>query len=191
MAATLVVFSDCCGGLKGAAKEPVEEGGFADSGGADEGGGFAGHHGVVELFDSEADGGADGKDRGSGGGGEALQDLIEIEVEGGGEVGFVEENDGAGAALLGDDEVALDAALVEVAIEAADDEEDVDVGGEDLLFDCGAGLLAGEKGFAFEDVFDDGRAGAEGDPVTDGWPEGGVMAEFAADDGFEFAVFSE
>jgi hypothetical protein len=51
----------------------------------------------------------------------------------GGEVGFVEENNGTCTALLGEDEKALDAALIEVAIEAADDEENVDVGGEYLL----------------------------------------------------------
>ena len=139
------------------------------------------------MFDPEAAGGADGEDKGSGGGGEALKDLVQIEVVGGGEVGFVEEDDGAGAALLRDDEVALDAALVEIAIEAADDEEDVDVDGEDLLSECGAGLFAGEKSLAFKDVLNDGRAGAEGDPVAYGGPEGGVMAEVSADEGFEFA----
>ena len=44
MAAVPVVFSDCSGGLQSAAEESVEEGGFADAGGADEGSGFAVGH---------------------------------------------------------------------------------------------------------------------------------------------------
>jgi len=44
--------------------------------------------------------------------------------------------------MLGDDQVAFNATLVEVAIEAADDEQDVDVGGEDLLLNRFARLFA-------------------------------------------------
>ena len=60
--------------------------------------------------------------------------------------------------MSSDDEIALYAALVEIAIEAADDEEYVDISGEYLLLDGFAGLLAGQEGFAIEDVLDDGGA---------------------------------
>ena len=49
------------------------------------------------------------------------------------DVGLVEHDDRGGAAGPRDREVALEAAQVEVAVEAGDDQRDVDVGREDLL----------------------------------------------------------
>jgi len=133
VAAAIIVFADFGGGLTESAEKMVDEGGFAHSGGADEGCCFALCHGVVYRLNSVTGCGTDGEDGYAGCHDEAMQDLVEIEMEGGGEVGFVEKDNGTCTALLGEDEKALDAALIEVAIEAADDEENVDVGGEYLL----------------------------------------------------------
>ena len=53
-----------------------------------------------------------------------------------------------------EDEITLDAARVVVAVETGDDEEQVHVGGENLLLETPAGLLAGECGAAREDFGD-------------------------------------
>ena len=50
-----------------------------------------------------------------------------------GEICFIKQDQWARAALLRDDEISFNATLVEIAIKAADDKQDVDVGGEDLL----------------------------------------------------------
>ena len=55
------------------------------------------------------------------------------------EIGLVQDDDRRRAALPGDDEIALDAPRVEVVIETGDEEDRVDVGGDDLLF----GRIAG------------------------------------------------
>ena len=71
-----------------------------------------------------------------------------------------------GAALPGHDEVALQAARVEVVPEGGDEEDDVDVRGDDLLVDLGPGDLAREFRPPREHGVD--QAAAERDPVADG-----------------------
>lgn len=72
------------------------------------------------------------------------------------EVGFIQEDDGSGAAAGGHEEVAFEEAGIEAGIEGLDEEGDFDVGGEDLFSGFAAGDLAGEVAGAGEDFFDDG-----------------------------------
>jgi hypothetical protein len=75
------------------------------------------------------------------------------------------------AALPRERQVALDAPDVEVQIEAADDERDVDVRGDDLRLRLGPGDLAHERAASRQDRMDCRAAlvGArsDGDPVAD------------------------
>ena len=71
-----------------------------------------------------------------------------------------------GAALPGHDEVALEAARVEVVPERGDEEDDVDVRSDDLLVHLGPGHLPRELRPPRQDGVDE--AGAERDPVADG-----------------------
>ena len=102
----------------------------------------------LSWLESVAGGGADGEN-GYGGGQleRRCRICVQVEVQSVGEVGFIEQDYWARAALLRDDEIALDAALVEVAIEAADDKEGVDVGGEDLFLNVTSRAVCGTGGF--------------------------------------------
>ena len=116
-----------------------------------------------------------------------------------GHVGLVEHDDGRRPAGPRDREVALEATQVEVAVEARDDERDVDVGGQDLLAGEVAGVPVGagvapEGGPAGQDGLDhDGVPTVEaghGDPVADGRQVAGahrLVAEAAGDDGIAVA----
>ncbi len=93
----------------------------------------------------------------------------------GAEVCFVEDDDGCDAAFPGEHKGAFESAEVEVEVEAADEEDGVDIGGDDLFIGAGAGHLAGEGGAAGEDTADDGGgvlvfvfAEIDGDPIADG-----------------------
>jgi len=77
--------------------------------------------------------GADRNDWYSGRAGETVQDLRNVDVKRVGEICFIKQDQWTRAALLRDDQIAFDASLVEIAIEAADDKQDVDVGSEDLF----------------------------------------------------------
>ena len=109
-----------------------------------------------------------------------------------GDVGLVEQDDRGRAAAPGHREVALEAAEVEVAVEARDDERHVDVRGEDLLAGEGGTVVAGapaERGAAGEDGLDDDGAVAPGagrrHPVADRRQVAGaegLVAEPARDD---------
>ena len=98
------------------------------------------------------------------------------------DVGLVEDRHGHDPARPRDREVALHAPQVEVAIEARDEERDVDVRGDDLLVDqvagrsaVGVGRAPDERGPARDDRRDDrrvvgrcGRRVVEHHPVADG-----------------------
>ena len=89
------------------------------------------------------------------------------------EVGLVEDDDRPRAAVPGGREVALDAPQVEVVVEAADQEDRVDVGGDDLLLGGLAGDLAREPAAAGEEGLDGAlvvgaRPRRDGHPVADG-----------------------
>jgi hypothetical protein len=107
-------------------------------------------------------------DDGSGAGylsglGEALGKIVA-------EVALVEGDYGGGSAFGGEGEIAFQAAEVEIAIEAANEEDEIDVGGEGLLIFAASGGAACEEGAAGEDGFDDGLSGADdagGDPIAD------------------------
>ena len=143
VASAAVRFANGSGGLAVIAQETVKDGGFAYAGRANEGGSLAGCELGGQDVESVIGDGADGNDGGSGteklGAGD---DGFEVEGKLGGKVGFVEQDDGARAAFRGHDQIALDAAGVVVAIEAADDEQDVNVCGKDLLADLALGLLS-------------------------------------------------
>jgi hypothetical protein len=89
VAAAIVVPADFTCVLERAAKEAIDESGLSYARGADQGGCLALREEVVELFYSVTGGGADGKDGHAGSVGEAIEDLVKIEVECGCEVGFV------------------------------------------------------------------------------------------------------
>jgi hypothetical protein len=69
-----------------------------------------------------------------------------------GEVGLVEGDDGLRAALPDCGEVTLDAAQVQLAVQGGDEEDEVDVGGEQLLAGAFAGFLTGELGSSLEQL---------------------------------------
>ena len=190
VAAAIVVLAHFACGVARLAEEPVDKGGLADAGGANEGCCFAGGDKLVELFDAEASAGADGKNWYTARRGEAVQYLVQIDAEVSGEVGFIKQDHGTGAALLGEDEISLDAALIEIAIEAVDDEQNIDVGGERLILSRLARLFAGKEGPAFKDMVDDGCAGTQGNPIADGGPCRGIVAELSTDESFELAHLS-
>ena len=117
-----------------------------------------------------------------------------------GEVRLVEEDDGCRTTAPGHREVALEAAEVEIAVQARDDERHVHVGGEHLVVGqaqapapVGVGGIARERGPARQDRLDDGGVvtGLDGDPVAD---RGQVaraerlVPEAARDDGVTIAV---
>ena len=108
-----------------------------------------------------------------------LGNLAQVRREVAADVGFVEDDDGAGSALFGDDEVAFEAADAEVVVEGDDDEHDVHVGGDDLLFGGLADLLTGEYRFAGQDLVDVGGLGVEEDPIADGRRVGEELVEGA------------
>src|SRR5258708_21206570 len=134
------------------AEDAVDEGSLAGAGGAEEDGGFGGFQFLLDVCEALA-GDAAGDDVGRG----------DVE-EGEGEIGLCQQDDGGGAALPGDGEVALDAPWVDVG-GCGHDKGDVDVGREDLFFGLVAGLLAGEDGASF-DYFSDGVV-VQRDPVAD------------------------
>src|ERR671923_995259 len=86
------------------------------------------------------------------------------------EVRLREDDDGIGAALPRRREVALEPAQVEVPVEAGDDEDRVDVGGEHLLADDLERLLARERRSPRQDRLNGRTAalgvGAQHDPVA-------------------------
>jgi hypothetical protein len=100
-------------------------------------------------------------------------DLAHHRREVGGEVRLVEDDDRARAAVPGRRQVALDAAQVEVVVEAGDEEDGVDVRGDDLLLGGAAGDLAREPAAAGEQRLDGAfvpgrRTARHGDPVAHG-----------------------
>ena len=187
--------------------EMVDEGGFADAGGAEDDGGDAGGEQRAELVDALAGDDGDGED------GEVVVaveglDLIEERSGIGAKIGFGEQDDGADGVIAGEGDVAFEAAEGEVFVEAGGEEGEVDVDGEELVVAGDAVVAvafeaAGEGGFAGEDAGDLDRAvgflgggikaavggsSAEDDPVADGGEvgtDGGLVAHFAGDFGPE------
>ena len=192
VAALAVFFADLGGHLHLVAHDAVGDGGFADAGGAEQGDGAAFFEPAGKFAEAGASLGADRDDGGvAGDGGDLGGDLVGV-VE---QVGFVEEDDGLGAALAGDGEEALDAAEVEIGVERGDEEDGVEVGGDGLLVAVLAGGAAAETRFPREHGEDVELAGAgaraRGDPVADGGQLGtraGGVQELAAALADEFIV---
>jgi hypothetical protein len=156
-----VLFADLAGGQLGVAGEAVDETRVTDAGAADEGEGAAGRGVAAEEFQAPA-GVAAGDDDGHAGG----ERSIWARTASG---SSCRSACGAGAAS-GD---ALDALGVVVPVEAADEEYDVDVGGDDLSRLLAAVGLAGEATAAWEQGVELGAAlgagaGGDGDPIADG-----------------------
>ncbi len=96
------------------------------------------------------------------------------------EVGLVQDDNRRGATLPRHDEVALDPPRVEIAVEAADQKHDVDVGGDDLFLRGVAGGATREAAEARQHGMDARVAVSDGlddHPVADG---GKIRAGFGA-----------
>jgi hypothetical protein len=109
-------------------------------------------------------------------------------------VGLGQDQDGPGAALPGDHQVPLDAAGVEIVIEAADQQGGVDVGRQDLWGHRQTGCAPREAGPAWEDGADEGARltgiGRASDPVANHGPAGRIAGggpEAAGQARFELA----
>ena len=74
----------------------------------------------------------------------AGDDFAEVEAQLAGKIRLVEQDDGTRAAFTRHDQVALKTALVEVVIEAAHNEQHIDVGGQHLFAHLALRLLARE-----------------------------------------------
>ena len=159
------------------AEQRVHDGGLAGAGRPDEGGGLTGFGGLRDGFEASTLEGAERED------GNARRmtlgqanDVGDVSAE----IGFVQQDDGTRAALMREDEIALQTAGVVIAIEPTDDEQEVHVRGEDLLAEALARLLAGELGAAGQHLGDDGSL-PQDDPVADAWRILIEMAEMTAD----------
>ena len=170
--------------LTGFAEQRVHDGRLSCAGRSDEGGGLTGFGGLGNRFQAPSLEGAERKDGDAGRMtlGEA-NDVCDVSAE----IGFVQKDDGTRAALMREDEITLQTARVVIAIEPADDEEQVHVGGEDLLAEALARLLAGELGAAGQHLGDDGSL-PQDDPVTHAWQILIEMAEMTTDGSGDFAV---
>ena len=73
----------------------------------------------------------------------------------GAQVALIQYDHGVGAALHAQRQVALQPAEVEIAIQPADQENQVDIGGDGLLIFPPSGRAAGEQGAARQHGFDD------------------------------------
>ena len=116
-------------------------------------------------------------------GSSAFRDLRRHVVD---EIGFAQEHLRCGATVFGQHQIALQPPRIVVAVEAHHDEDDVDIGGDDLLLGELAGGLAREVRPAWQDRFDGGRAlagpRADGNPVahrSHGVPPGGLVQQLA------------
>lgn len=193
VASAIVGVADGIGELAVLAEDGVDERGFADAGGAEKrtGTGFADD--LAEFGEAIAAAGAGEQDANAEAGGLSFGEQSGGVVAG---VGFVEDKDGSRAAFPGEAEVAFEAAGVEFAIERSDEEERVDVGGDDLFCGFFAGGFAGELGAAGEEAVNDGAVFAGADlreePIADGGESGalmGGMAEFSGEFAPGFAGF--
>jgi hypothetical protein len=109
-------------------------------------------------------------------------DVCEIATQ----ICLVEQDDGAGPALMRKDEVAFKTARVVVAIESADDEQDIHVRGEYLLTHAPACFLAGKLRAPGQDLGDDASL-SQDDPVADAGRVVVKMTKVAADGCQDFA----
>ena len=111
------------------------------------------------------------------------------------EIGLGEKNDRRGAALARHQQVPFETTRIVVAIESHDDEDDVDIGGNDLLAGWLASRAPREGGAPREDADDDRLilwTLTNGDPVADGRQlrtTAGTMLQPSRGDGIHFAVF--
>ena len=109
------------------------------------------------------------------------------------EIGFVQHDDRGGAAFGGQGQIAFQAAKVEIAIQAADQKDQVDVGGDGLLVFAPSGGAARKEGAARQHGFDDRLLRpiiARGHPIADDGHAGAVgraVPEAAAGFGIEIA----
>src|SRR3954454_12649759 len=134
-----------------AAEKTVDERRLADARGAEEAHGPARHEVGRELLAILSSQGAHAVD------GYPQGDRLLLQQAGLGvraAVELVEDDHGLGTAVPGGGEIALDAAGIEVAVEAGDEEDRVHVGGHALLLGALAGALAGELGIARQDGVD-------------------------------------
>ena len=152
-----------------AAEEPVDQGGLADTGGAQERHRAAGREPRHEGFQPLARLGRGHEHRHAGG--DPL-DLAAAGIDVGAQVGLVEQHDREGPALPGEDERPLDPPGVEVPVEAHHQEDRVHVGGQHLGDGAVPGRASDEGGAPGQQRLDDRPLSrlerAQGHPVADG-----------------------
>ena len=149
--APAVDFTDFAGFQAFVTQEPVDDRGFTHAGGSDEDHGLSGLQVRMKDFEAGVFQGAEGKHGYTEGDG---LDLLEILFGAGAEVGFIEQDDGIGAAVPDLCEVPLDAAGIEVAVQAGDQEHGVDIGCDDLLLCAAAGFFPAELTFPRQQLVD-------------------------------------
>ncbi len=183
MLSAVVDFANLPNLLAFVTEQLIEDCRFTDAGGADERDGAAGQEPLPEMVDPLVAQGADRMTGNLGGNGFDLSEACRQVVA---EIGLGEEDNGSGAALPGDRKVAFEPAWIEVLIERGCQEDDIDIGGDDLLIGPGALDLAGEVAAAGQERVD-GRllltsGTAKGDPVANGRQSGtagGAVTELA------------
>ena len=163
VAATAVGFADGCGRLALAAKQAIDQRRLPRPRRSYECDGFSGHKIGTQRVDSVAVERTNGDHIGAGGDG---ADLLDAGVEIGAKVGFVQKNRAVGAARSRRRVIAFQPAWVEIAIEAGDNEDRVDVGGDHLRFDRIAHCFAKKNRATRHHFFND--CVADTDEIADG-----------------------
>ena len=148
----LVIRSDGAGGHAVASRQLVDQRGFSHAGGAQEGHRLAGDNvGQHRLIVAAQ--GRDGQDLHAGSGTLHLGDhAVHIRAQ----IRLGEHHHRRGAAVVGDGEVALQAAEVEVLVQRHADQHRVDIGGHHLLLFGAAGGPPDEAALPWKEAADDG-----------------------------------
>jgi len=103
-------------------------------------------------------------------------------------VSLVQDEHGTHTSLAGENHVTLEAAGVEIMIQASDDEEDIEVSCQNLGTGFATRTFALEHGLAVEHGFDP-AFGTEHYPVSGSGPKAAFAAEATAGLGIYLAVF--
>ena len=168
MPAALVV-AQSADSLRFAAEQAIHQRRLADARRADEADRLAGADVGAQLVDAIAGRGARAHDRHADRGAlDRLEQRRQIRLR----VDLVQHDDGLGAAVPDGRDVALEPALVELAVHGRNDEEHVDVGGDDLRLGERTRRAPHQRRAPLEHVLNRRAILAvdDGDPIADDWP---------------------